>query len=128
MINELYSLSDIGINTAEGEGFGLCNFEAMGVGIPQVVSNVGGLRDFCKQGYNAQLIEPKWRTYLPTCYSNVGGVAEIIDPHDMSLGIEEYLLDSELREDHGKKARETVLNYKWPSQVSALADFIDSLE
>ena len=128
MINELYSLSDIGISAAEGEGFGLCNFEAMGVGIPQVVSNVGGMRDFCKNGYNSQAIEPKWTAYLPASYSNVGGISEIIDAHDLALGVEEYLLDSDLRETHGKNARQTVLDYDWTKEVSSLVNLIDSLE
>jgi len=26
-INVLYNVADLGINTADGEGFGLCNFE-----------------------------------------------------------------------------------------------------
>ena len=42
LINEMYCMADVGINTAEGEGFGLCQFEAMGVGTPQVVPNIGG--------------------------------------------------------------------------------------
>lgn len=128
MINELYSLSDIGINAAEGEGFGLCNFEAMGVGIPQVVSNVGGFRDFCKHGYNAQVVEPKWHAYIPMSYSGVGGVAEIIDASDLAFAVEDYLLDSELREIHGKNARNTVLQYTWANEVLNIAHLVDSLE
>lgn len=128
MINELYSLSDIGISAAEGEGFGLCNFEAMGVGIPQVVSNVGGLRDFCKNGYNAQTVEPKWSTYLPANYSGIGGIADIIDSHDLALAAEEYLLDSDLRETHGRNARTTVLEYSWTKEVTGLVNIIDSFE
>jgi len=29
-----YIIADIGINTCDGEGFGLCNFEQAGIGIP----------------------------------------------------------------------------------------------
>ena len=127
MVNEMYSLSDIGISAAEGEGFGLCNFEAMGVGIPQVVPNVGGLRDFCTHGVNAQVVEPKWRNYLPQSYSAVGGLAEVVSPQDLMLAVEEYVMDSELVEAHGKNARETVLQYRWDTEVGNLVKFIDSL-
>jgi glycosyltransferase involved in cell wall biosynthesis len=127
MINELYSLSDIGVSAAEGEGFGLCNFEAMGVGIPQVVPNVGGFKDFCIHNKNCQLIEPKWRNYLPLSHSSVGGVSELIDPHDLSIGMEDYLMDSELRTTHGQAARETVLKYSWAEEVTNLTTFLNSL-
>jgi hypothetical protein len=43
-INMFYNAADVGINTADGEGSGLCNFEQMGVGVPQVVPDIGGFR------------------------------------------------------------------------------------
>jgi glycosyltransferase involved in cell wall biosynthesis len=35
--NILYNVADVGVNTCDGEGFGLCNFEQAAIGIPQVV-------------------------------------------------------------------------------------------
>jgi len=32
-INMFYNVADVGISTADGEGFGLCQFEQMGVGV-----------------------------------------------------------------------------------------------
>lgn len=127
LINELYALSDVGITAADGEGFGLCHFEAMGIGIPQVVPYVGGFRDFCKHGENSMTVAPKYKSYLPISLSNIGGITEVVDAHDLSLAAEEYLLDSELREKHGKAARETVLTYKWSDEVAKLADVIRSM-
>ena len=41
-MNELYNLCDIGVNTSNGEGFGLCTFEHMVAnGAAQVVTDVG---------------------------------------------------------------------------------------
>jgi glycosyltransferase involved in cell wall biosynthesis len=40
-INRLYNASDIGINTSDGEGFGLCQLEHMQTGAPQIVTSVG---------------------------------------------------------------------------------------
>jgi glycosyltransferase involved in cell wall biosynthesis len=118
-VNMFYNVADVGINTAEGEGWGLCQFEQMGVGIPQVVPDIGGFKEFCNAD-NSVLVKPKVRYYLPSVYSPVGGEAHACDPHDICLGMEEYLMDSEKRANHGKKAKETVLSYTWERATSRL--------
>jgi glycosyltransferase involved in cell wall biosynthesis len=118
-VNVFYNLADVGVNCADGEGWGLCNFEQMGVGIPQVVPNIGGLKEFCKTD-NSVLVEAKVRYYLPMVYSPVGGEANALDPHDFCLGMEEYLLDSEKRKAHGAAARKNVLTYTWERAVEPL--------
>jgi glycosyltransferase involved in cell wall biosynthesis len=118
-INMFYNLADVGISTADGEGWGLCQFEQMGVGIPQVVPDIGGFKEFCTSS-NSVLIKPKHKYYLPSVYSPVGGEAWACDPHDVCLGIEEYVLDTEKRLNHGKKAKETVLGYTWEKATSRL--------
>jgi glycosyltransferase involved in cell wall biosynthesis len=123
LVNDIYAMSDVGITAADGEGFGLCQFEGMGLGIPQIVSYVGGLRDFCNEN-NSKPIKPRMAVDLPIVYSEIGGVAEYIDPFEMSLAIEDYLMDSELREKHGKAARETVLDYVWAKEVKSLVDVL----
>lgn len=45
-INQLYNAADIGVNTSDGEGFGLCQLEHMCTGAPQVVTDVGSFRTF----------------------------------------------------------------------------------
>jgi len=45
-INELYNACDIGINTSDGEGFGLCQIEHLYTGAPQVVTDIGTYRSF----------------------------------------------------------------------------------
>jgi glycosyltransferase involved in cell wall biosynthesis len=111
-INIIYNAADIGISCAEGEGFGLCSFEQMGIGIPQVVPAVGGYVEYCNKT-NAQLVEPSWRYYLPTVQCPVGGEARVCDPHNVCLAVEEYLLNSELRLRHGTAAAATVAKYTW---------------
>ncbi len=118
-INMFYNAADLGISTADGEGFGLCHFEQMGVGVPQVVPDIGGFKEFCTP-QNSVLVKPKVRYYLPTAFSPVGGEAMACDPHDICLGIEEYLLNSEKRETHGKAARESILTYTWERALSGL--------
>jgi glycosyltransferase involved in cell wall biosynthesis len=126
VINELYSMSDVGITAADGEGFGLCQFEAMGVGIPQVVPYIGGFCDFCIPNQNAMCVLPKYELYIPLSMSIIGGKSEIVDATDLAIAAEEYLLDSDLREAHGRAARETVLKYNWADEVKTLADVLKS--
>ena len=118
-INMFYNAANVGINTADGEGWGLCNFEQMGVGVPQVVPDIGGFKEFSSSS-NSVVVKPKFRYHLPMVYCPVGGEAQACDPHDVCLGMEEYVMNSSKLEEHGKAARETVLKYHWPSCLSNL--------
>jgi glycosyltransferase involved in cell wall biosynthesis len=118
-INVFYNLADVGVNSADGEGWGLCNFEQMGVGVPQVVPKIGGFREFCNKD-NSVLVEAKHRYYLPMVYSPVGGEAWAMDPHDLCMGMEEYLLNSDKRKAHGEAARKTALSYTWEKAAEPL--------
>ena len=123
-INMFYNVANIGINTADGEGFGLCQFEQMGVGVPQVVPDIGGFKEFCNSS-NSMLVKPNVRYHLPMVYCPVGGEAQACNPHDVCLAIEEYVLNSSKVEEHGKVARETVLKYTWQN---GLANLVKRLE
>ena len=118
-INTFYNLADVGVSAADGEGWGLCNFEQMGVGVPQVVPNIGGFKEFCKKE-NSVIVEPKYRYYQPMVYSPVGGEALAMDPHDLCLGMEEYLLDTSKRLAHGVAAKKAALSYTWEKAVEPL--------
>ena len=123
-INILYNIADVGISTAEGEGWGLCTFEQMGVGIPQVVPDIGGYKEYCSSD-NSLVVKPKYRYYLPSIYSPVGGEAQACDPHDICVALEEYVLDSDKRRRHGVKAKETVLGYTWEKVTAELVKRIN---
>lgn len=62
-INQLYNLADIGINTSDGEGFGLCQLEHMYTGAPQVVTDVGAYRDFLNKDV-AEFVPTNGRFYF----------------------------------------------------------------
>jgi glycosyltransferase involved in cell wall biosynthesis len=118
-INMFYNAADVGISTSDGEGWGLCQFEQMGVGVPQVVPDIGGYKEFCKPE-NSVLVKPTVRYYMPTTFSPVGGEAMACNPHDVCLGMEEYVLNTDKKEAHGKAAKETVQGYTWEKSCETL--------
>lgn len=62
-INLFYNIADYGINTADGEGYGLSTLEHAFLNKPQIVINLGAFRDFLDPKSNL-LIPPTLRTYL----------------------------------------------------------------
>jgi glycosyltransferase involved in cell wall biosynthesis len=112
-INVLYSACDVGLNTCEGEGFGLCQFEHAAVGAPQVAPNIGGFREFL-HAQNSILVEPKHFCYVDKSRDNVGGYAECSDPIDVADAIWKYYLNPTLVAKHGRRARRDILqHYRW---------------
>jgi glycosyltransferase involved in cell wall biosynthesis len=112
-MNTLFNTADIGINTAMGEGWGLCNFEGGAMGIPQIVPNIGGFRDFFDKD-TAILIEPKIKLYTDMTIDGCPGCAEICDSLDFADAIDQYYADDILRKNHGINSRKKILeNYKW---------------
>ena len=119
-INVMYNLGDIGLNTCDGEGFGLCNFEQAALGIPQVVPHIGGFRDFFDKT-NTVIINPKYTFYRDHTSDIVSGEAEVCDIDDYVSAIEMYYGDKDIRELHGKRLREKILKeYIWSSKCDKL--------
>jgi glycosyltransferase involved in cell wall biosynthesis len=112
-INVMYNVGDIGINTCDGEGFGLCNFEQAAVGIPQIVPKIGGFIDYLDKSRSI-MINPKWSYYCDHSRDFVSGEAEVCDINDIVDALEFYYTNHNSRKEHGKLSREYILqNYKW---------------
>jgi glycosyltransferase involved in cell wall biosynthesis len=62
-INQIYNAANIGVNTSDGEGFGLCQLEHMYTGAPQVVTDVGSYRTFLSESV-AEFIPTDGRSYF----------------------------------------------------------------
>ena len=122
-INNLYNAADIGVTTTEGEGFGLCQMEQMGVGIPQVVPDILGINEFCTSS-NSVIVPANIAYHIPIGMGALGGKAFCVDPHDYCLGIEKYLLDSSLREKHGQEAKKIAQNFVWDNELKPLYEEI----
>ena len=111
-INVLYNCGDVGVSCAEGEGFGLCTFEQMALGIPQIVPDINGYSEYCNQD-NSIMIKPKIRYYIPQAYNSVTGEAEMVDSEDVSKAMEKYAFDENVRKLHGKLGKDKISEYTW---------------
>lgn len=126
-VNMLYNVCDIGINCCDGEGFGLCNFEQAALGRPQVVPALGAFPDMFDDD-SAVLVRPCCSYYLDASRDAMGGEALMCDAKDFANGMERYFLDPELRERHGRAARQRIVrSYRWRDIAAKLVDVVRNL-
>lgn len=89
LINQLYNVADVGINTSNGEGFGLCQLEHMATGSPQVVLDVGDYHCFMND-QTAVFVPPTAYEYLPARFG-LGLIAESATPDAFAEAIQKAL-------------------------------------
>eukprot|EP00798_Chlamydomonas_sp_ICE-L_P017310 gene17310-23618_t len=119
--NFLYNVADI--NTCDGEGFGLCNFEQAAIGIPQVVPALGGFLHFFDETC-ALMVKPKISIYVDSARDGVGGEAELSAPVNFADAMIRYYEDRDLMRRHGASARERIVrDFKW-GDIAATLDKI----
>jgi glycosyltransferase involved in cell wall biosynthesis len=126
-IGKFYRIADVGLSTSDGEGLGLCSFEQMGQGVPQVLTNVVGHREYCCPD-NSMLVDTTFRSYLPLCLSSIGGETRSVDYRAFASAMETYVFNEELRILHGSNAKETVEKYTWPSVMSGFLKRLNLLQ
>jgi glycosyltransferase involved in cell wall biosynthesis len=126
-INILNNCGDVGVSCAEGEGFGLCTFEQMAVGVPQIVPEINGYTEYCDQD-NSIMIKPKIRYYVPQAYNVVTGEAQMVDPEDVAKAMEKYAFDENLRKLHGKLGREKISEYTWENCCAPLIKRLQNMK
>lgn len=125
--NILYNVADIGINTCDGEGFGLCNFEQAAIGIPQVVAAVGAFVELFDDEC-ARLIQPRVAYYVDSSRDVVGGEAFLCDYADFADAIEEYYADPELKRRHGQNARDRLTRrYRWETIARHFSNVVHNI-
>lgn len=106
-VNLLYNATDVGINTSDGEGFGLCQFEHACVGKPQILPRIGAFCDIFDESC-ALFVTPKIHYYLDSKRDGVGGEAAICMYSDFTDAIETYWKDANMRRRHGLRCMSTL--------------------
>ncbi len=123
----LYNVADIGINTCDGEGFGLCNFEQAAMGIPQVVPRIGGFLTFFDDTC-AWLVNPTIEYYVDASRDAIGGEAQMSHFADFTKGLMAYYEDADLLKRHGANARKKLVKeYKWSHIAHHLVDICNTV-
>ena len=128
-VNILMNCADVGINTCDGEGFGLCQFEQAFLGIPQIVPKLGGFVDFLGED-RAFLCDPILNYYIDGYRDGVGGEAQICDYSDFTEGMIVLYKNPEMRKEYGDKSRNYInetAEYDWDVLASKLKEFIKSI-
>lgn len=116
-INILYNSCDIGLNCADGEGYGLCGFEGAALGKAQISANIGGMKEFLNNDI-AILVDPKISIYLDNKNGGIAGKAELGDPHEYAEAFWKYFSNPDLIKKHGIKGRKHILtHYRWETLV-----------
>lgn len=126
-INLLYNCGDVNLSCAEGEGFGLCSFESMFVGVPQIVPEINGYTEYC-HATNSLLVKPAMRCYIPQVHHSVTGEAQLVDPEAVSKAMERYVFDDDLRRLHAKLGMETTREYTWEKSAGVMVKRLKALQ
>jgi len=88
-VNQLYNATDIGINTSDGEGYGLCQLEHMYTDAPQVVIDIGSYRSFMDESV-ATFIPPDHTDYFPGSMP-LGGWSQSAHPDAVAAAMEKTI-------------------------------------
>lgn len=91
-INQIYNACNYGINTSDGEGFGLCQLEHLATGAPQVVLDVGDYRAFLDDQC-AVFVKPTEIRYLPARFG-MGLYTESASPDAIATAMEDVEIHS----------------------------------
>jgi glycosyltransferase involved in cell wall biosynthesis len=91
MVASIYGACDYGVNTSNGEGFGLCQLEHIACGAPQVVVNSGDYRAFMTEEV-AEIVEPSEYSYLPA-NAGIGTIAKTASAREVADAMQRILLN-----------------------------------
>jgi glycosyltransferase involved in cell wall biosynthesis len=117
-INQIYNMCDIGINTSDGEGFGLCQLEHLYTGAPQIVTDVGSYRSFLPTSV-ATYIRPGPLVYQAAAMP-LGLCAPSFDPSDVTDAMDATLANY-------TKMRAAIADMKFKTWTDVCASWLSEL-
>jgi GT2 family glycosyltransferase len=106
-VNRLFNEATVFVQTSTHEGFALPPLESMATGGAVVCTDAHGNRDFCRDGDNCLMPEPR---------------ADVV-----SSAIRRLMDDAALRDRLGRDGIETAASYAWERRIDALEEFFDGV-
>ncbi len=95
--------------TLKNEGLSKAVMEAMCMGVPSIVSAVGGMVELVEDGVSGQIVPPG-------------------DPQALAAAIRRYAADPVLRQSHGRNSRERIVSrFSFPAMVDRTIELYQSL-
>ncbi len=107
-VGEYYAAADVFVRLSRSEGFGNVFIEAMAAGVPVVATNVGGIKDFARDGENCLLVGPE----------DAEGAAE---------AIKKILIDKELAGRLKEGGLKTAEKYDWQEIAGRMRKVFDKV-
>ncbi len=117
-INNLYNVANIGINTSDGEGFGLCQLEHLYTGAPQIVTDIGSYRSFLDERV-AEFVPSGERVYFAGTMP-LGFYAPSFRAEDLTNAMERSI-------DTLDEKRENIKSYTFKSWASICDAFLEDI-
>ena len=116
-VNLLYNAADVGLNTCQGEGFGLTTIEHAYLGKPQIVSGVPALKETL--GEVALVVEPKlWITV--NNQESHGGEIAAVDHKDFVDALELVYQKKHTGEGYKEHVEN---NWSWSDKLKVLDEY-----
>lgn len=108
-LNQIYNISNVGLNTAWGEGFSLTNIEHGVTGAPQIVGDHSALHELYA---DCGVLVPVNRYLISPNTLTIGGY---VHPNDVAMALEKIYTNRELYNDLSAKTVEkfTQEKYSW---------------
>ena len=117
-VNQLYNVADIGVNTSDGEGYGLCQLEHLYTGAPQVVTDVGTYRSFLDESV-ARFVVPDFKVYAAGAMP-LGGYFIMFHPEKVADTMESA-------SENIAQMRETIKNYEFKSWSNVCDEWLEEI-
>jgi glycosyltransferase involved in cell wall biosynthesis len=139
---KLYQASDFYLSIIDNfqETFGLTVLEAMASGLPVVISDFSGYRDFISHGREGFLIPTTWAESMPEFLRENMGILDpsmarlylsqmvAVDLEKLKAAILRLARDEKLRFRMGGAAKSKALTYRWSNVISAYERFWGELK
>jgi len=117
-INQIYNATDIGVNTSDGEGFGLCQLEHLYTGAPQIVTDIGSYRTFLDESV-AVFIPRKFDVYFAATMP-MGGWSPSFSPDDVGAAMDKAVANL-------APMTEAAKSYKFKSWASVCDNWLEDV-